>query len=403
MATVLKIYQTKITPSLNARVDLIDKYLLSCGSRYTDNNFQFVKPQLDVTLVLDVSGDSSFSPYVEKGNLSIYPVLGNYLTLDLDTGSNTAVITKRFYYFILEAKWVSDNSVALKCSLDTINTFWNDFVWSDKTSIKRQHMNRFTNSEAIGTLTAPKTINFLIDKNSEGIAPAQMYKTSQSEFKQSGLAHKDWFLLYKTTDAALSNATGGSSSGSNGLSCFLVPELDTLVSQATTTALTYPMYDNMQTEKTYYVQGGSGSTITFYEGDYGDPGATFENKPSGFGADPYLNDISIKIGDSFSTTDGVMLTCICGAYFRMHITITNIDVVAPIGVYTDSSGTNFYFGFFAKDYRFMLTRKASGNAFVYMSDAIMTYYTSFSSSGTVMSTNLDHLVDTFYYGLPVGT
>ena len=398
MATVLKIYQTKITPSLNARVDLIDNYLLSCGSRYTDNNFQFVKPQLDININVHIG--AGFSTEENKDMASVIPSLGNYLTLDLDpNGSGDK--TQRYYYFILEARWVSDETVALKCSLDTINTFWNDFVWSDKTSITRQHMNRFTNSEAIGTLTAPKTINFLIDKNSEGIAPAQMYKTSQSEFKQSGLAHEDWFLLYKTTNAALSNATGGSSSGSNGLSCFLVPELDTLVSQATTTALTYPMYDNMQNEKTYYVQGGSDSTITFYEGDYGDPGDTFENKPSGFGADPYLNDISIKIGDSFSTTDGVKLTCICGAYFRMHITFINIDVVAPIGVYTDSSGTNFYFGFFAKDYRFMLTRKMSGNALA-MSESIMTYYTSFSSSGTVMSTNLDNLVNTFYHGFPLG-
>jgi hypothetical protein len=46
----------------------------------------------------------------------------------------------------------------------------------------------------------------------------------------------------------------------------------------------------------------------------------------------------------------------------------------------------------------MLTRKANGNAVTGGEGAIMTYYTSFSSSGTVMSTNLDHLVDTFYVG-----
>jgi hypothetical protein len=120
MATILKIYKTEITPARNARIDSIDSYLEKCGAKYSDEDFQFIKPQLDMAINIDVSG--RFSTEENKDMASVIPFLGNYLTLDLDpNGSGDK--TQRYYYFILEAKWISDETVALKCSLDTINTF----------------------------------------------------------------------------------------------------------------------------------------------------------------------------------------------------------------------------------------------------------------------------------------
>jgi hypothetical protein len=82
MATILKIYKTEITPASNARVDSIDTYLAKCGAKYIDSNFQFIKPQLDMAINIDVSG--RFSTEENKETQVVIPFLGNYLTLDLD-------------------------------------------------------------------------------------------------------------------------------------------------------------------------------------------------------------------------------------------------------------------------------------------------------------------------------
>lgn len=104
MATVLKIYRTEITPARNARVDSIDSYLAKCGAKYINSNFQFIKPQLDMTINIDVSSED-YSNLTDRGNASLYGILGNYLTLDLDTGASSKVSsTMRYYYFILEAR-----------------------------------------------------------------------------------------------------------------------------------------------------------------------------------------------------------------------------------------------------------------------------------------------------------
>ena len=181
MATVLKIYRTEITPARNARVDSIDTYLAKCGEKYSDEDFQFIKPQLDININVHIG--TGFSTEVDKDMASVIPSLGNYLTLDLDpNGSGDK--TQRYYYFILEAKWISDETVALKCSLDTINTFWVDLHWSPKTSIIREHVNRFVDTSAIGGLSTNMPLNFQVDKASEGVAPARMIKTSDETVSQ---------------------------------------------------------------------------------------------------------------------------------------------------------------------------------------------------------------------------
>lgn len=121
MATTLKIYKTQITPQRNAKIDNIGNYLSTCQVTYTDDNFQYIKPQLDMAINIDVSGQ--FSSVVEQGNASLLATLGNYATLNLDSGSAKKTESVVYYYFILEARWISDETVALKCSLDTINTF----------------------------------------------------------------------------------------------------------------------------------------------------------------------------------------------------------------------------------------------------------------------------------------
>ena len=52
----------------------------------------------------------------------------------------------------MNTDWKSANTVELKLSIDSINTFRNDLTWSDKTSIQREHEDRFYKQEGSNVL-----------------------------------------------------------------------------------------------------------------------------------------------------------------------------------------------------------------------------------------------------------
>jgi hypothetical protein len=114
-----------------------------------------------------------------------------------------------------------------------------------------------------------------IDRNSEGVAPTQLFKTTDIKITQpnSPSTYMDWYLMYKTTTAAYSNATGGTNSSSNGLECYLLPQDSYAISQpGTSVAFTYDIVysDRTVVDRQYYITGDAGGTITWSLSDDGE-------------------------------------------------------------------------------------------------------------------------------------
>ena len=169
----IRIYQTVLTPARNALVDDLDQYLSWSTLTYSNDAFQYIKLGLDLTIKINnaqnkISGHS----------------LGNYVRIEQDN--------KVWYYFIMNTDWKSANTVELKLSIDSINTFRNDLTWSDKTSIQREHEDRFYKQENSNILIRR------IDQEKEQINAEKILMDSFPVYQQN--KNFDWYLIYKTRD-----------------------------------------------------------------------------------------------------------------------------------------------------------------------------------------------------------
>ena len=169
----IRIYQTVLTPARNALVDDLDQYLNSLTPTYSNDAFQYIKLDLDLNIKINnaqnkISGHS----------------LGNYVRIEQDN--------KVWYYFIMNTDWKSANTIELKLSIDSINTFRNDLTWSDKTSIQREHEDRFYKQEGSNILIRR------IDKEKEQINAEKTLMDSFPIYQAN--KNCDWYLIYKTRD-----------------------------------------------------------------------------------------------------------------------------------------------------------------------------------------------------------
>ena len=169
----ITIYQTILTPARNALVDDLDQYLNSLTPTYSNNAFQYIKLGLDLTIKINnaqnkISGHS----------------LGNYVRIEQDN--------KVWYYFIMNTDWKSANTIELKLSIDSINTFRNELTWSDKTSIQREHEDRFYKQTGTNILIRR------IDPEREQINAEKVLMDSFPVSQEN--KSFDWYLIYKTRD-----------------------------------------------------------------------------------------------------------------------------------------------------------------------------------------------------------
>ena len=169
----IKIYQTVLTPARNALVDDLEAYLWSLTPTYQTESFQYQKFQLDFYVKINrpqsvISGHS----------------LGNYVRFEQDG--------KIWYYFIRNTDWKGVNTVELKLSIDSINTFRNDLTWSDKTTIQREHRDRFYKQRGSTTLIRR------IDSESEQIQSLKILNETSRIQQQGG--QLNWYLIYETRD-----------------------------------------------------------------------------------------------------------------------------------------------------------------------------------------------------------
>ena len=185
MTSKLTFYQCEITPEKNCIVDDITSYLNSLTSNVVDN-FQYIKLDLDLYIKINSS----------QTNVANFNY--NYVAV------KNSDVNKVYYYFIIGSpKWISQNTIQLQLSLDTLNTFKNDLTWTDRTNITRQHKDRFI--QGATTTSQGKVFKRKIDSYDEGFAPAKYYDNGTSIRNSS--ADYDWYLVYKNKEDLTANST----------------------------------------------------------------------------------------------------------------------------------------------------------------------------------------------------
>lgn len=197
----IRVYQTEITPDRNAKVDNIDDYLNSLTPAYSNDNFQYQRIGLDMVVKIPVSQSN-----VGQGNF-------NYVVIEQDG--------RRYYFFVLGANWRSVNCIELVLSIDSINTYWDDLNWNPKTTIQRQHQDRWYKSTNISSLVKR------IDKYNEGLNPTlnEFKSKTKINYPNEAQEHK-WYLIYKTRDGITVDNT------TNPVSAMLLADKELLIEPA---------------------------------------------------------------------------------------------------------------------------------------------------------------------------
>ena len=116
-------------------VDSIEDYLAT-KTYLSIANFQYQKPQLELSIVVDLS-----QTYAEPLNTSF-----KYVKI-----INEDQVGGRYYYFVKNVEWRSKSAVRLNLVMDVLNTFkeGTHYAFKDSTKITREHKDRFVQGKII--------------------------------------------------------------------------------------------------------------------------------------------------------------------------------------------------------------------------------------------------------------
>lgn len=215
MATsVVKLYKNDIlTPGRNAMYAASEtasgfSTWLSNSLQRTITDFQYVKHGLNISIKIDAN------QVIINKDIPDYPY--NYVSITNSDDGRT------FYYFIMDIEWVSQNTVRFILSIDSVATFWDDLDFNEKTTILREHKDRFYQKDTVNTNT---TLVRKIDEEPEGINPIQV-KQSELTITDANIDDLYWYLIYKTEQDA-------SKLDENPVKCYLCASEDLKIDQAT--------------------------------------------------------------------------------------------------------------------------------------------------------------------------
>ena len=181
MATAsIALYVTSgnLRPQKNMIVENIDQYLASLSSTWRIASFQYQRIELNKQIKIPAS--QSYQSYQ----------LYDYLEIFEDD--------RRFYYFVLSADQTAQNTVTFNLALDTLNTFQGLYTFDDKTTIHRQHKDRWIDSATPlteNTVTKKATV---IDKQSEGFGVLPQRLTTRTYINDTSdtRLNQKWYLVY---------------------------------------------------------------------------------------------------------------------------------------------------------------------------------------------------------------
>lgn len=135
-------YQSQVLPDRNFIIDnaqgqsKVDEYLAERAretqiSPIAITDFQYIKHRLSLSIKVNLN--QADLEMIDEKDL-------NYCSI-----RNGARTNKTYYYFIIDKRWIAQNTIELVLSMDTLNTFrFNiDYKLSPKTLVKRMHKDRF--------------------------------------------------------------------------------------------------------------------------------------------------------------------------------------------------------------------------------------------------------------------
>lgn len=130
MTSTIKIYSYfPIDPNKLMIIDDLEEFLSNRSPFYSYDKFQYIRQGLKISIKIPVT----------QTDLDFNEEQRNYCSIQNGT-------EKVCYYFVMDMKQVSPNTIQLDLEMDTINTFkYNvDFHATEKTLVNREHKNRFT-------------------------------------------------------------------------------------------------------------------------------------------------------------------------------------------------------------------------------------------------------------------
>lgn len=131
--STLKLYTgTPLFPDKNFIVDSFETYLSSISGTTTITKFQYIKHSL--SLMIDINKG--------QANLDFFTTANNINYVSIQNTEDTYPI----YYFVLRKVWLSSGAIRFVLKMDTLNTFTparNNYVFSPRTLVDREHQDRF--------------------------------------------------------------------------------------------------------------------------------------------------------------------------------------------------------------------------------------------------------------------
>lgn len=278
MATsTLKFYKSEILiPGKNAMYSAsannsqFESYLQTCWKE-TTNNFQYIKHDLFVSI--KVAKPQSAIAEIDPA----YPY--NYVSIKNSDDDRT------FYYFIAGANWKAQMTVELSLAMDTVATYWDQISFNDKTTLIREHKDRFVVPSS--DIYVNSVLTRKVDDVDEGVNTTQI-KDQTITILDTALPNSTvrprlqnlWYLVYRSEFEGLNQ-------NQNPVNCYLcadenltvednpyvhwnTDDLDTtkcyfILNTDNPENATLTAYNHIQsTSKSHYIEQEEGATDTYY-------------------------------------------------------------------------------------------------------------------------------------------
>lgn len=174
--------QSRMKPENNYIVEDIREYLrLNAESTLVREGFQYIR---DPAKSQQFKVDISQSAYNEA--------VFDYASLEQDGDT--------YYYFIVDATWKSQNCLGFTAVLDTLNTFQDQYGFTDRSNIERQHVDRFKLIGARPTGNSiDEVVTNVISDTREELQPELLMTRKEVLGGDMPVDSKyQWYLIYQT-------------------------------------------------------------------------------------------------------------------------------------------------------------------------------------------------------------
>lgn len=178
--------QSGMKPENNYIVEDIREYLrLNAESTLVKEGFQYIR---DPAKSQQFKVDIAQSAYNEA--------VFDYASLEQDGDI--------YYYFIVDATWKSQNCLGFTAVLDTLNTFQDQYGFTDRSNIERQHVDRFKLIGARPTGDSiDEVVTNVISDTKEELQPELLMTRKEVLSGDLPIDNKyQWYLIYQTNSSS---------------------------------------------------------------------------------------------------------------------------------------------------------------------------------------------------------